>query len=579
MTDIEIEDLIRKAKCCGKPKFETELPETVVEGRFIIVDGQLYVGHEGVWLALGGSDLGTGTEGNVTLWGADNTLTEDPVLKWNTTDNVFVMDYGSWSYRFGVDVNENVVAGQDAGRFITNNFSNVFLGTEAGNESDTTSKAIGIGDSALYNGVNMDYSVAIGYTSMYNSNNLVSTIAIGEGSGVGSTFINRGVFLGPAGFNVNTSDDIILIGLGAGDTNTSIHRSILVGYRAGRGFSGNSISTDNIVIGTNISLPNAATRQLNIGGVLFGSGLYNTTTGNPLVTPVAGGKIGIGIVSPVTTLDVAGDLTVTSRTGTATSLSGFDASNKLVDLTLGSGITIDSGVLNVSASSTGLEAIDEGNGVGYRLIGRDPANHGNIGLNAIDLSYSPSPDSKGATGNYSFSVGFNTRSDGSSSTAIGSYTGAYGDYSVSSGYGGGVFAFAGFSHGYNNYVSHSHGVAFGSSSQSVALFSFVTGPGNTSNSMYETVVGAFATIATGQDASNYVTTDELYKIGNGVDAGNRSDALTIYKNAVQKIGGITGTALEAVTAQDGMLAYVNATSAVFTTIGFWARESGTWVKL
>lgn len=272
-------------------------------------------------------------------------------------------------------------------------------------------------------------------------------------------------------------------------------------------------------------------------------------------------------------------LGASSLSGTIDTLTYWDSSSTLGSVTLGSGLSFSGGTLSTTGSPSGLEALNEGNGIGYRLIGRDPVNHGNIGLNAIDLSYSPSPDSKGATGNYSFSVGFNTRSDGSSSTAIGSYTGAYGDYSVSSGYGGGVFAFAGFSHGYNNYVSHSHGVAFGSSSQSVALFSFVTGPGNTSNSMYETVVGAFATIATGQDASNYVTTDELYKIGNGVDAGNRSDALTIYKNAVQKIGGITGTALEAVTAQDGMLAYVNATSAVFTTIGFWARESGTWVKL
>jgi len=43
-------------------------------------------------------------------------------------------------------------------------------------------------------------------------------------------------------------------------------------------------------------------------------------------------------------------------------------------------------------SSTGLEAINEGNGIGWRLIGKDPLNYGNIGLGAIDFAenYAPS---------------------------------------------------------------------------------------------------------------------------------------------------------------------------------------------
>ena len=45
---------------------------------------------------------------------------------------------------------------------------------------------------------------------------------------------------------------------------------------------------------------------------------------------------------------------------------------------------------NTTTSNTtepsGLEAIDEGNGIGWRLIGKDPANYANIGENAVDLS-------------------------------------------------------------------------------------------------------------------------------------------------------------------------------------------------
>jgi len=48
---------------------------------------------------------------------------------------------------------------------------------------------------------------------------------------------------------------------------------------------------------------------------------------------------------------------------------------------------------------------------------------------------------------------------------------------------------------------------------------------------------------------------------------------------VQVHGGITGANASLLTAEDGMLFYVTATDATFTSIGFWARENGAWVKL
>ena len=42
---------------------------------------------------------------------------------------------------------------------------------------------------------------------------------------------------------------------------------------------------------------------MNIGGVvLFGTGFYSNTSGDPRTTPVVGGKIGIGTNSPNNTL-------------------------------------------------------------------------------------------------------------------------------------------------------------------------------------------------------------------------------------------------------------------------------------
>ena len=58
---------------------------------------------------------------------------------------------------------------------------------------------------------------------------------------------------------------------------------------------------------------------------------------------------------------------------------------------------------------TGLESIDEGFGPGWRLIGRDPANYGNIGFGAVDFSDANSPSSEFGSGiTYSFiGPGFN----------------------------------------------------------------------------------------------------------------------------------------------------------------------------
>src|SRR5690606_5742838 len=60
-----------------------------------------------------------------------------------------------------------------------------------------------------------------------------------------------------------------------------------------------------------------------------------------------------------------------------------------------------------------LEKITEGANTGYRLKGANPANYGDIGSNAIDLSISTGASgNRGATGTHSFAVGQNSRASG-----------------------------------------------------------------------------------------------------------------------------------------------------------------------
>ncbi|HRV56023.1 MAG TPA: hypothetical protein P5264_10855, partial [Mangrovimonas sp.] len=88
-----------------------------------------------------------------------------------------------------------------------------------------------------------------------------------------------------------------------------------------------------------------------------------------------------------------------------------------------------------AANVSGLEQLDEGNGLGWRLKGRDPNNFGNLGLGAIDFSYSSvSSSTLGATGNYSTTFGYDNTASGGASLSSGYSSQATGEYSTAMGY-------------------------------------------------------------------------------------------------------------------------------------------------
>lgn len=49
--------------------------------------------------------------------------------------------------------------------------------------------------------------------------------------------------------------------------------------------------------------------------------------------------------------------------------------------------------------------------------------------------------------------------------------------------------------------------------------------------------------------------------------------------AVFRLVQMTSAQASAITPSDGLMVYVTDTNATFTTIGFWGRQSGAWVKL
>ncbi|MFD1161834.1 tail fiber domain-containing protein [Hwangdonia seohaensis] len=216
-------------------------------------------------------------------------------------------------------------------------------------------------------------------------------------------------------------------------------------------------------------------------------GLYNVGGGDPLLAASTDPLFEIGNGQYIDgTNDIRRNALTVLRNGTITAPS-FDI-NEITDAK--ALITKEYADANYSGgsggASTGLEAIDEGNGSGWRLKGRDPANHGNIGRGAIDLSDGFAPSSEyGATGNYSF--------------ALGNRNIASNIFSFAGGFSSRAIGYTTFSYGYGTWADAYKSTAFGNRNLG------------------------------GGDPDAWVDTDPLFEIGNGND-NFRSNALTILKN-------------------------------------------------
>ena len=207
-------------------------------------------------------------------------------------------------------------------------------------------------------------------------------------------------------------------------------------------------------------------------------------------------------------------------------------------------------------NSTGLEALDEGNGTGWRLIGRDPANYGNIGLGAVDISTSDSAGFRGATGDYSFAAGLNNTVNSHYGAAFGENNLVQGTHSFAFGTNnsltGGIIDSAAF--GEENIITDSLAFAFGRKNNVSDPYSMASGALNTitqfgghtfgggliANDYMTIAVGkanlnTTATGVTGGSSLNY-NDSKLFVVGNGTISGgapftvtSRSDALVVYQ--------------------------------------------------
>ena len=190
---------------------------------------------------------------------------------------------------------------------------NIFIGDKAGNSNVTGGENTFIGANAGYNNTSGSSNINIGTNSGFNNTAGIHNYAIGANAlnknSTGNTNLGFGYYAG--GANVDGSYNTS-IGNFTGMAMTTGSKNLILGYRAGRTdlTSGNN----NILLGNDVSMP-AGDNQLNIGGIIFGTGVNNV-----LGTNVSTGNIGIGVNAPTERLDVGGNIKASGniQTGTTT---------------------------------------------------------------------------------------------------------------------------------------------------------------------------------------------------------------------------------------------------------------------
>lgn len=406
------------------------------------------------------------------------------------------------NYAGSPPANLNVAFGENTLTAITTGQYNDAFGAGALAAVTQSSYNIAIGTSAMlsYNDAdasgNKGQNVAIGAFAMYAAtsgkwNTVIGTSALQNGASSFSTIIGA-----HAGENAGGSANVF-VGYYAGNATTGAG-NILIGVGAGGG--GVTSGSNNIILSGN-DLRNGITtgsRNVIIGGIT------GVTNGDDQVIIGTGGNV------RRMSFDSAGQMTITTAPTTGVG----SASEKMLtrDTTTGAIKQIDI----PAAGASQLEALNEGNGIGWRILGRNAARYGNIGLNAIDFSTSEFNSTvRGATGEKSIAWGSDTVASGIYSTAGGYSCWATVQYSVAM--------------GNLTRADGSASTAFGNQSIATGNFSFVCGDINTAASYGEVVVGS-RSLAIAGTATSWVATDPIFRVGNGEPLVSTKDGFRVYKN-------------------------------------------------
>jgi hypothetical protein len=157
-----------------------------------------------------------------------------------------------------------------------------------------------VGRSALRTLTSEDYNTAVGGGSMYlgkgNFNTAYGAFSLYNCNGEDNVGVGRNSLFALGSTNIPSNYNTA-IGFQSGGNQISGNYNLMVGYNAG---STQTSGNNNILIGSNTAVPSiVGNDQMNIANTIYGSNIGTTTA-----------KIGIGITTPQTKLEINGALSL-----------------------------------------------------------------------------------------------------------------------------------------------------------------------------------------------------------------------------------------------------------------------------
>ncbi|MDC0231324.1 hypothetical protein OAK19_05100 [Aureispira] len=463
-----------------------------------------------------------------------------------TTPGFYYYDGASWVLLSSVSTGlESITEGSSTGwRFIgtdPNNYGNIGNFAQDLSYSNTASTTYGAtGDYAFASGYQSIASglasVAMGYETVANTSHATAMGIRSTSSGfysfsAGNNNTASGTSAISMGDNNNVSSNYG-VAMGRNNTVSQINATALGYNNTASGNTSTALGYNTIASGENATAT---------GRYTTASGAYSTAMGH-MTTAKSGFETVLGRWNTDYTpanltgwasqdrLFVIGNGTGTAYTSNALTIykDGRMNINDAYTMPTADGaanqflMTNGAGALSwSSSSSSGLEKITEGSNSGWRFVGAIANNYGDIGANAVDLSYSSAASSTyGATGNYSFSTGRFTTASGNHSTSAGRNSIASGNYAVSLGFG--------------PIASGTYSVATGYSSEASGASSTAMGRFTKARSYGETALGIYNTDYTPNSTTGFSPSDRVVVVGNGTST-TPSNALIIYKDGRMNI--------------------------------------------
>jgi len=224
----------------------------------------------------------------------------------------------------------------------------------------------------------------------------------------------------------------------------------------------------------------------------------------------------------------------------------------------------------------GLETLDEGNGLGWRLAGSNPYHYGDIGLNAVDLSYSFTPSSvRGATGAYSIALGSLTEASGTYSTALGRNTIASESSSTAMGNNTTASGISSLASGNFSEATGNFSTAMGGQTTAIGDYTVAMGSQTTAVGDFSVALGK-STIAhnNGTAMGNGTEASGSYSTAMGIDTEASGIRSTAMGNATEASGG-SSTAMGNNTIASGSFSLATGSYTSATGLNSTAMGNGT----